>query len=108
MANAGPRTNGSQFFLCTAKVNSHVNVSKLLVFVNAPCSQPCLVLHVLNSILLCCYCSVVHQTEWLDGKHVVFGNVTKGMDVVRAVEAVGSDSGRTSAAVVVADCGQLA
>ncbi len=48
------------------------------------------------------------QTEWLDGKHVVFGSVTAGLDVVRAVEAVGSDSGRTSAAVVIADCGQLA
>ena len=48
------------------------------------------------------------QTEWLDGKHVVFGSVTAGMDVVRAVEAVGSESGRTSTAVVVADCGQLA
>jgi peptidylprolyl isomerase len=48
------------------------------------------------------------QTEWLDGKHVVFGNVTTGLDVVRAVEGVGSESGRTSAAVVVADCGQLA
>ena len=48
------------------------------------------------------------QTEWLDGKHVVFGSVTAGMDVVRAVEGVGSESGRTSAAVVVADCGQLA
>ena len=66
MANAGPNTNGSQFFLCTV------------------------------------------QTAWLDGKHVVFGNVTKGMEVVKAVEKVGSQSGKTSAAVVIADCGQLA
>ena len=64
MANAGPGTNGSQFFLCTVK------------------------------------------TDWLDGKHVVFGSVTKGMDVVKAVEAVGSQSGKTSAPVVIADCGQ--
>merc|ERR1711988_380923 len=65
MANAGPNTNGSQFFLCTV------------------------------------------QTDWLDGKHVVFGSVTKGMEVVKAIEAVGSQSGKTSKPVVIADCGQL-
>ena len=66
MANAGPNTNGSQFFLCTV------------------------------------------ETNWLDGKHVVFGNVTKGMDVVKKVESYGSQSGQTSAKIIVADCGQLA
>mmetsp|Transcript_32125 Transcript_32125/g.93856 ORF Transcript_32125/g.93856 Transcript_32125/m.93856 type:complete len:175 (+) Transcript_32125:82-606(+) len=65
MANAGPNTNGSQFFLCTA------------------------------------------ETSWLDGKHVVFGKVISGYDVVSAVEQVGSESGRTRVQVVIADCGQL-
>merc|ERR1719159_2119272 len=65
MANAGPNTNGSQFFLCTAK------------------------------------------TSWLDGKHVVFGRVTSGMDVVQKIEGVGSDSGKTSRKVVIANSGVL-
>ena len=65
MANAGPNTNGSQFFLTTV------------------------------------------VTKWLDDKHVVFGSVTDGMDVVRKMEAVGSSSGNTSQKVVISDCGQL-
>lgn len=47
------------------------------------------------------------QTSWLDGKHVVFGSVVQGMDVVKAVEGVGSSSGATRARVVIEDCGQL-
>jgi len=66
MANAGPNTNGSQFFLCTIKTN------------------------------------------WLDGKHVVFGSVVEGMDVVKKVESFGSQSGKTSRNIVVANAGQLA
>ncbi|KAJ4144457.1 hypothetical protein LMH87_003339 [Akanthomyces muscarius] len=64
MANAGPNTNGSQFFLCTA------------------------------------------ETGWLDGKHVVFGKVVEGMDVVRAVEKYGSDSGKTSKKIVIDASGE--
>jgi peptidylprolyl isomerase len=65
MANAGPGTNGSQFFICTA------------------------------------------PTPWLDGKHVVFGRVVEGNDVLDAMEAVGSNSGATSRQVTIADCGEL-
>ena len=46
-------------------------------------------------------------TEWLDGKHVVFGKVLEGMDVVKAVEAVGSRGGQTSKKVVIDASGQL-
>uniref|UniRef100_A0A8B9S6A1 Peptidyl-prolyl cis-trans isomerase A n=1 Tax=Apteryx owenii TaxID=8824 RepID=A0A8B9S6A1_APTOW len=65
MANAGPNTNGSQFFICTAK------------------------------------------TEWLDGKHVVFGRVKEGMNVVEAMERCGSKDGKTSKKITISDCGQL-
>merc|ERR1712142_674336 len=65
MANAGPNTNGSQFFLCTVK------------------------------------------TAWLDGKHVVFGRVTDGMDIVTKVESFGSQSGKTSRPVKIEASGQL-
>ena len=65
MANAGPNTNGSQFFLCTV------------------------------------------ATPWLDGMHVVFGNVVEGMDVVKAIEKAGSASGKTSAKIVITDCGEV-
>jgi len=65
MANAGPNTNGSQFFITTV------------------------------------------ITSWLDGRHVVFGKVLEGMDVVSKVEAIGSQSGTPSKTVTIADSGEL-
>lgn len=47
------------------------------------------------------------KTDWLDGKHVVFGQVEEGLDVVREMESCGSKHGKTSKIVKIAACGQL-
>ena len=47
------------------------------------------------------------KTDWLDGKHVVFGCVVDGMDVVRKLEGLGSDGGKPSKAVRIVDCGEI-
>ena len=46
-------------------------------------------------------------TSWLDGKHVVFGEVEEGMDVVKKIEAAGSDSGRPKSRVVITSSGEV-
>jgi len=65
MANAGPNTNGSQFFICTA------------------------------------------NTDWLNGKHVVFGKMITGDDVLKTIEANGTQSGAPKKKITIASSGQL-
>lgn len=65
MANAGPNTNGSQFFITTVK------------------------------------------TSWLDNRHVVFGAVVEGMDVVKKIESYGTQSGKPTKTITVANSGQI-
>merc|ERR1711998_771478 len=65
MANAGPGTNGSQFFITFA------------------------------------------VTSWLDGRHVVFGEVLEGADVVSALERIGSGSGSPKKPAKIVDSGEL-
>jgi cyclophilin family peptidyl-prolyl cis-trans isomerase len=43
----------------------------------------------------------------LDGNHTVFGRVVEGLDVVKAIEEVGSKNGATKQKVVISDCGEL-
>jgi len=52
-------------------------------------------------------CPHPRLAAWLDRHHVVFGEVTKGMDIVKAVERLGSEDGPTSKPVVIVDCGEL-
>ncbi|MEB3173782.1 MAG: peptidylprolyl isomerase [Cyanobacteriota bacterium] len=65
MANAGPNTNGSQFFITFA------------------------------------------PTEWLDGKHVVFGAVIDGLELLKRLEGLGSQSGKTKVPIQISDSGEI-
>ena len=48
------------------------------------------------------------RTPWLNGKHVVFGEVLEGMEAVKAIEFQGSGTGRPRTAVVITNSGELA
>ena len=65
MANAGPNTNGSQFFI------------------------------------------TLNKCPWLDGKHVVFGQVLEGLDVARKIESFGTPEGKPTDEIRIVNCGQL-
>ena len=47
------------------------------------------------------------KTSWLDGRHVVFGKVLEGEDIVKNIEAKGSSSGTPSSKVTIVDSGEL-
>jgi peptidylprolyl isomerase len=47
------------------------------------------------------------KTPWLDGKHVIFGRVVEGMEVVKEIEKLGSESGRTRVTIRIKDCGEI-
>ena len=46
-------------------------------------------------------------TDWLDGAHVVFGELVKGDDVLKTIEAAGSRSGRTNGEIKIVNCGDV-
>ena len=44
---------------------------------------------------------------WLDGKHVVFGAVKDGYDIIEKVESIGTNSGKPGQTVTITDCGEI-
>lgn len=47
------------------------------------------------------------KTSWLNGRHVVYGSVVEGMDIVKQIGSFGSQSGKPLMKIVISNCGQL-
>lgn len=88
---------GLKFHLClTRKISSHLFAnSSLLVFVTYG-------VLIIPTVFIC-----TAATPWLNGKHTVFGKVTDGMDIVRKVEAYGTEMGRPKATITITKSGAL-
>ena len=93
MANSGPDTNGSQ---C---VEGRGGAPRHRFHPHSPPNHPTL------SPSRFFITTVV--TSWLDGRHVVFGKVLEGMDVVKAIEAVGTPSGTPAKTIKIVASGEL-
>ena len=116
MANAGPNTNGSQFFICTVKTVSVCLRAALLVWWGGAGGKGCPGSRARTIFATLCCSSKVYITAepafavqthavrqcsqlllmssvqpWLDGRHVVFGEVLEGLDVVQKIEKTSRD-----------------
>ncbi|CAK7348567.1 unnamed protein product [Dovyalis caffra] len=111
MANAGPDTNGSQFFICTVKMwrdtfSSMFGSGKIALKRNVKCLEIAFQSKCHLKLSAChrgtletrmlrrkegygsLLVFLIRKTPWLDNRHVVFGHVIDGMDVVRKLESV--------------------
>lgn len=105
MANGGPNTNGSQFFIIF-KRQPHLDGYSVLSFARLPAYFHRFCKLKLGNRLWF-YAELFSQLSSGDRKHVVFGNVVSGMDVVKKMEELGTADGRPSGLVKITDCGEM-
>src|SRR5271155_5271570 len=84
MANAGPNSNGSQVMQAMHASSAAGNSAHVMYFI--------------QFFVTAC------PTPWLDGKHVVFGEVVEGMDVVGKIEETGTATGQPKSRVTITSC----